>query len=184
MYLGEQDARVFYKSWLGLLEFTNQRYQIYPGLTEMVNAEMLNPQEVLQIRNKLWEDETILEEYLQQYGKALTIREFELIKSWKNKVLGRFILLKYLKKYSVFMQEDMGGKLFGVLGIHNPIEDMFPPARLPIYVDAVLMPFEGKIIYDSLLVPYNLHFGSGIKRRFNEDYRSIKERSGIITTLI
>jgi hypothetical protein len=184
MYLGEKDAMMFYKSWLGLLEFTNQRYKIYPGLTEMVNAEILNPQEVLQIRNKLWEDDTILEEYLQQYGKSLTMAEFELIKGWKNKVLGRFILLKHLKKYSVFMKEGMGGKLFGVLGLHNSIEDMFPPARLPIYVDAVLMPFEGKIIYDSLLSPYNIRFGSGIKKRFNEDYRNIKERSGIITTLV
>lgn len=81
MYLGEQDAIVFYRNWLRLLEFTNQRYQIYPGLTEMVNAKMLNPQEVLQIRNKLWEDETLVEEYLQQYGKTMTMREFELIKS-------------------------------------------------------------------------------------------------------
>ena len=184
MYLGEQDAIVFYRNWLRLLEFTNQRYQIYPSLTEMVNAKMLNPQEVLQIRNKLWEDETLVEEYLQQYGKAMTMRDFELIKSWKNKLLGKFILLKHLKKYSVLMHEEMGGKLYGVMGISNSIEDMFPPARLPIYIDAVLMPFEGKIIYDSLLLPYNIDFGSGIKRGLNEDYRNIKERHGIITTLL
>ena len=183
MYLGEQDAIVFYKCWLKLLEFTNRRYQIIPGLTEMVNATMLNPEEVLQIRNKLWEDETLIEEYIQQHGKALTIREFELIKGWRNKKVGKFILLKHLKKYSVFMHEEMGEKLYGVLGISNPIEDMFPSAKLPIYVDAVLMPFEGKIIYDSLLMPYRIQFGSGIKRRFNEEYRNIKERDGIITML-
>ncbi len=165
------------------LEFTNRRHQIIPGLTEMVNATMLNPEEVLQIRNKLWEDETLLKEYLQQHGKDMTIREFELINSWKNKLVGKFILLKHLKKYSVFMQEDMGGKLYEVLGISNPIEDIFPPTKLPIYVDAVLMPFEGKIIYDSLLMPYRIQFGSGIKKRFNENYRKIKEKGGIITML-
>ncbi|MHB8124952.1 MAG: hypothetical protein ACYDEJ_04785 [Desulfitobacteriaceae bacterium] len=183
MYLGEQDAILFYKSWMMVLEFINQKYQVIPGLTKMVNATMLNPQEVLQIRNKLWDDETLLEEYIHLYGKSLTIREFELIKSWKNKLVGRFILLKHLKKYSVFMQEDMGGKLYGVLGISNPIGDMFPPAKLPIYVDAVLMPFEGKIIYDSFLIAYRIQFGSNIKRRFREDYRKIKEKDGIITML-
>lgn len=183
MYLGEQDASMFYKTWLGLLEFTNQRLQIVPELTEMKNAKVLNPQEVLQIRNKLLENENLLEEYLHQYGTALTVREFELIKSWKNKVAGKFILFKHLKKYSVFMHGEKGGKLFGVLGISNPIKDMFPPERLPIYVDAVLMPYEGKIIYDSLLMPYNISFGSGAKKGFNEDYRNLKEKHGIITML-
>jgi hypothetical protein len=184
MYLGDQDAIVFYQCFLKVLEFTNQRYQVIPGLTEMVNAKMLNPQEVQHIRDKLWEDETLLEDYLQQCGKALTMREFELIKGWKNKVIGKFILLKHLKKYSVFMNAEMGGKLYGVLGISNPIEDMFPPVELPIYVDAVLIPFEGKIIFDSFLLPFRFQFGSDIKKGFNEQYRNIKAKDGIITMLV
>lgn len=85
MYLNEQNTSVFYKTWLGLLEFINQRLQIVPGLTEMKNAKALNPQEVLQIRNKLWEHVNLIEEYLQQNRIALNTREFELIKSWKDK---------------------------------------------------------------------------------------------------
>lgn len=183
MYLSEQDASMFYKTWLGLLEFINQMHQIVPGLTDMKNATSLNPQEVYQIRNKLWEDENLIDEYLQQYGSALSTRETELIRSWKNKLAGKFIICKHLKKYSVFMDTEKGGNLYGVLGISNPIEDMFPSERLPIYVDAVLIPFEGKIIYDSFLLPYNMSFGSGIKKGLKEDYRYKKEKHGIITSL-
>jgi hypothetical protein len=40
-----------------------------------------------------------------------------------------------------------------------------------------------QIIYDSLLVPYSVSFGSGIRRSLNEDYRQAQERDGVITSL-
>ena len=60
---------------------------------------------------------------------------------------------------------------------------MFPSFILPILVNAILIPFEDKIIYDSLLVPYNVSFGCGAKKGFNEEYREIKDKFGIITSL-
>jgi hypothetical protein len=50
-------------------------------------------------------------------------------------------------------------------------------------VDTVLLPFEDKIIYDSLLRPYSVSFGSGIRRGLNNDYRRVQEQGGVITTL-
>jgi hypothetical protein len=50
-------------------------------------------------------------------------------------------------------------------------------------VDAVLLPFEDKIIYDSLLSPYSVSFGGGIRRGLNDDYRHVQEHGGINTTL-
>jgi hypothetical protein len=52
---------------------------------------------------------------------------------------------------------------------------------LPVYVQAVLLPFEGQIIYDGLLQSYAVVFGPGIRARLNEEYRNARE--GIITTL-
>ena len=80
------------------------------------------------------------------------------------------------------MNEDEE-KLYGVVGLSNPIEDMFHKSILPVQVKAVLVPFEGKVIYDSIILPYNISFGPGIKRRFNEQYKSYKEKYGIFTTL-
>jgi len=53
----------------------------------------------------------------------------------------------------------------------------------PVLVDAVLLPFEDRIIYDSLLMPYRLMFGSGIRRSLNEAYRRVQEQGGVTTTL-
>jgi hypothetical protein len=48
----------------------------------------------------------------------------------------------------------------------------------------VLVPFEERIIYDSLLEPYALSFGPGIRRSLQESYRDAQEREGLITTLL
>jgi len=53
----------------------------------------------------------------------------------------------------------------------------------PVLVDAVLLPFEDRIIYDSLLMPYRLMFGSGILRSLNEAYCRVQEQGGVTTTL-
>ena len=75
------------------------------------------------------------------------------------------------------------GGLYGVVGIASDIEELFPSFALPWYSKAVLLLFEGKIIYDSLLTTYNITYGSGIRKRFNEEYRELKNTAGVITTL-
>jgi hypothetical protein len=40
----------------------------------------------------------------------------------------------------------------------------------PTLLETTLLPFEGKIIYDSLLRGYNVYFGSGIRSSLNETY--------------
>jgi hypothetical protein len=73
-------------------------------------------------------------------------------------------------------------RAYGVLGLVSPIDDTIGP-YLPIYIKAVLLLFEGKFIYDSLLAPYNITFGGGYRRDLNANYRYVQEHEGIITTL-
>ncbi|MEM9536464.1 MAG: hypothetical protein AAGA40_12435 [Cyanobacteria bacterium P01_E01_bin.45] len=51
-------------------------------------------------------------------------------------------------------------------------------------VEAVLLPFEGKIIYDGLLQGYNIFFGSGIQEDLKEIYMRAKHAKSIITDLL
>lgn len=107
-------------------------------------------------------------------------RELSLVASWNKRIAGDFLIYKHLKKYTVFMGN---GALYGVVGIVSPIEKLFPSFALPRYSRVVLLPFEGKIIYDSLIGTYNITYGSGIRKRFNEEYRELKNIAGVITSL-
>ena len=106
----------------------------------------------------------------------------ELVASWQDRLAGRFFVERYLKKYTIFLSETTPMHAYGVLGLVSPIEDILGP-YLPVYVKAVLLPFEGKIIYDSLLVPYPVSFSAGIRASVRDAYRDAQEREGIITSL-
>jgi hypothetical protein len=50
-------------------------------------------------------------------------------------------------------------------------------------VDAILLPFKGRIIYDGLLQGYNISFGSGYRSDLNYIYSVAKQKERIITSL-
>ena len=50
-------------------------------------------------------------------------------------------------------------------------------------VDAVLLPFGNKIIFDSLLNSYPVRFGSGIRKGLNNQLRHAQELRGVVTSL-
>ena len=146
MYLSSEEAKLFFKLWLGLLSYTNQKYSVNPEITEMKSPKGLDIQKIGGIRNKLWENENVIDEYIEATGN-LTEHEIQIISDWKNnRISGEFIIVKHLKNYSVFMNIEKPVNLYGVIGISNSISEMIPSHALPIYVNATLIPFERKII--------------------------------------
>jgi hypothetical protein len=79
--------------------------------------------------------------------------------------------------------ESRPSRAYGVLGLISPIDKVIGP-DLPLLVDATLLPFHDKIIYDGILAPYSIYFGPGIRADLNKTYRDIKEREGITTSLL
>ena len=71
--------------------------------------------------------------------------------------------------------------LYGVYGISSPIIDIMP--YIPIMIQTVLIPYNGKIIFDSLIKMDNISFGGNMRQSFNEEYMEIKKNNGIKTIL-
>ncbi len=57
------------------------------------------------------------------------------------------------------------------------------PMPLPAMVEMVLLPFRGKIIYDGIVSSFNVTFGPGSRRGFEESFRTAKANQGIVTSL-
>ena len=104
------------------------------------------------VRDKLWESDDVINRIVADNPFCLDERELSLVASWSKRIVGDFLIYKHLKKCTVFMGN---GGHYGVVGIARPIEELFPSFALPRYSRAVLLPFEGKIIYDSLMSIYN-----------------------------
>lgn len=181
MNLGDDDVKRFYKIWITILDYTNNKYKVVPKFKDLAHSMNIHPEEIAPIKDRLWQDNTVLDEFVSLNPSHFSEADLLIVSSWRNRISDKFILLKHLKNYSIFLG---GQQIYGVIGIVSPFEEMFPSFVLPLMVEAVLLPFEGKIIYDSLIRSYPVHFGGGAKKGFQQDYRNLKASSGIITSLV
>jgi len=178
--LSEADAALFYKLWMGLLDYVNCKFQIDNSLGKLLSPRGLDIEKLLPIRDKLWTDIVLIDEYIENEKKSLSNDEITILRGWKTAVCDKFIVMKHLKKYSVLMTSEQSPLLFGTIGIMSTWEELVPTEMLPVMIDCVLIPFRNEIIYDSFLLGGNIRFGSSYKKSFNNAYRASKELYGII----
>lgn len=178
----EQTAR-FYRMWLALLHYVNEQQHLVPAFPAPEERNGLLPlSDEMHLRNALWADDTLRERFISANPAGLSSADLAVVASWRYRRAGSFYIVRTLKKYTVFLSEDDPPRAYGVLGLSTPIEEL---ARhpLPVLAQTVLLPFEGRIIYDGLLQWYAVVFGPGIRARLNTEYRNAQEREGVITML-
>jgi hypothetical protein len=179
--LSTKDAALFFKLMWRLQFYVNQQRQILPDVESVEDFADLPSTERAEVRNVLWENPELIDAYVAENPHGLPAEELGIIRKWKRFVSGTFQIFRYLKKHTIFIGED--SKVYGVLALYDSLEEMLYGRRPPIMVQAVLLPFEGKIVYDGTLNSYNIFFGRGIRSSLNEEYMAAKQNDRIITTL-
>ena len=186
MNLSQTEIELFYKLWYMLIWNVNQKHKMIQNFAKPVYGKQFSEEQAYIIRTELWKNPQWIDDFLHNGDCGeLTQTERDILTDWRSHFIeGRFLIVKHLAHYSIFMPigEDDSQLLYGVCGISNPIKDTVP-YQLPLMVDAVLLPFQGKIIYDSFLIPLNITFGKGIRASFNESYNTAKKTKGIIECL-
>lgn len=87
---------------------------------------------------------------------------------------------RILKKYAVFISSK--NDVYAVLPLSDSFEKFVHKGELPLYIKTVLLPFNGKIVYDGLFERYSISFGGGIKNDLKELYLIAKQNGKIIET--
>jgi hypothetical protein len=183
MHLSPADAAVFFKLTFGLQFYVSQQLNLQPTVKSLEAYAKLGQQDKMPVRDAVYAHPELIDAFVQANPTGLAKDELALVTSWKQFVAGDFYIERYLKKYSIWIDDSTPAKVYGVLGITHGLEEIIPRARLPIRVKAVLLPFKGRIIYDGLLSGYNLFFGSGISSSLQEEYMTAKQNGRILETL-
>ena len=181
MKLPKKEADLFFKLMWGLQFYVNQRLQILADVDSVEEYAQLSSADRTEVRDALWENPGMIDDYVRENPDGLSANEREIVQKWERFVSGHFQIYRLLKKHAIFIGE--AGKVYGVLGLYDSLEDLFPGRPLPVMVEAVLLPFKGKIVYDGLLKGYNIFFGKGIRSNLHEEYMTAKQNNRIITTL-
>ena len=184
MQVTVEEGKLFYKLFAALLGYVNQKLGVLlVQFSESSEYMSLPPQTRGEVRDALYAHRELIVQFVAENPAGLSPEELEIVASWKDALVGRFYILRYLKKYTIFLSAtDKPYKAYGVLGLADPIEEVVGPG-LPVLANVVLLPFKGQIVYDGLIAPYSITFGGGVRRNLNEDYNRAKEEFGIITSL-
>jgi hypothetical protein len=180
MRLSPDQVEHFYALWKPLILFVNERLRLEPALLGAGGDEPWDPQKIYTVREALWADDALREAFLAENPAHLSPADLAIVDSWQYRVAGTFCIFRHLKKHSLLIK-DGPREVYAVLGLASALDEIVP--FTPCYAKAVLLPFEGRIIYDSLLVPYNVYLGPGIRRGLANAYKDAKERGAIITAL-
>lgn len=153
-------------------------------LPEVVNFEdyCKSPmQEKFKVCNALFENIGLIDEFIDENPPDIPMRKLVAVSRWKKFVRGDFFIERYLKKHAVFITDD--AEVYAVHGLTESPVDYFPKFTLPVRINAVLLPFQDKIVIDGFFLPYRVVFGSGIKSEMKEIYNSAKQKGKIIISL-
>jgi hypothetical protein len=180
MTLSSEDGKLFFELMWKLQTFVNRKRGFHKNIASREEYASLPTEKKLKVRDELWKNNGLIEAYVQENPDALSPEELEIVRKWKNPVKGSFFILRHLKKGSIFIRDE---QVYSVHGIQDPLEEVIPSYALPQMVEAVLLPFKGRIVYDGLLSGYSIHFGSGIRSTLERAYSAAKIRDRIVTTL-
>ena len=179
--LSGDESYFFYATWYKLLDFVNKKLKIVDCEISPWPEDEHDGTACFKIRERLWENPKIIDEFLRG-AKGLSYEETCLLRSWEERhVKGEFVAAKYLPQYAVLMHVgDMGKtrRLYGAKGITSSIAEVLQ-FKLPVALNAVLLPFAGRIIFDSFIIPRDIEFDKRTIEMFGSEYAELKDRHGI-----
>ena len=100
MILADEDAALFYRAWGALLAWVNDRRKIVPPFRRPSPGRPVDPESAVQIRDVLWADDALHQQFLGEGAADLDVAERELIASWKHRVRGQFVIYDHLHRGS------------------------------------------------------------------------------------
>jgi hypothetical protein len=180
--LSEEDLALFYRLHPVLLLYANQQLKIIDKVSTVKELINLPLEKKVKIRDALYNRIDLIGSFVQENPLRFSADELGIVLSWRNFVRGKFYLLRYLKKYAIFLDTDSPPRAYGVLALTNSFDEVLS-LDLPIMLETVLLPFRGQIIYDGFMSPHRIAFGSGVRQDLNDAYQEAKSRFGIIISL-
>ena len=182
--LSPDERKIFYETFYKLLDFVNQKYNIFNIRIKPVYPAYHDETQLHKIREKLWGNPKLISEFM-NIADNLSDEETCLLQSWeKNHVKGNFILMKYEPEYAVIMRMEKGLQqtLYAVKGMTTSIAEAMQ-RRLPVMLETVLLPFKDKIIYDSYMASHPVGFGEGLRKMFEAEFNIAEKQYGITKKL-
>jgi hypothetical protein len=153
MRLPPEDVELFYQLYYPLLCYVNRKLALIKGINSPEDFKKFPIKEINRLRERLYRQPDLIESFIEENPFNFSATELEIINSWTNFVKGTFVIFRCVKDYAIFLDTEEPPKAYEVLSLKSTFQEMVGPS-LPVMVEAVLLPFNGRIIYDGVFLSY------------------------------
>ncbi|MEM6963808.1 MAG: hypothetical protein AAF573_03515 [Bacteroidota bacterium] len=151
-----------------LLYYAGIKNNTLPKDTSLEDFMNFSAQEKYPVRESLYKNIGLIDQYIREKSDELSQAQVDMLEQFKKFKKGTFYIMKMTKKETLFMDDDY---VYSILALNDPFIYFFQNWPIPIMVETVLLPYNGKIIYDGMISNYPIRIGrtmaSGLKNEFN-----------------
>jgi hypothetical protein len=119
MILPPTGARRFFRLYWGLNAYVNQQLAVIPKQFTTDSFKDIPIAELTVVRDALVANPELLQRYLAEDPHQLSSADRDIVSSWHLLRAGQFVVVRHLKKYSVFLDDKPPDHLYGVVGLHS-----------------------------------------------------------------
>lgn len=124
MKLSKVDVDLFYKLYLALLIYVNKRHNLVQGLASPDDFGKFRAEQMKKLRDDLYKHTELIDSFVTENPWKFSAAELDMVSSWRNFVRGKFVILRYLKDYAIFLDPDEPPKAYGVLALQIAFEEL------------------------------------------------------------
>jgi len=167
--LSKKDAKLFYKIYFGLLEFTNNKYKINPNI-KIYNKNGINPYEIKPIVEMFWKNkDALVLEFCLANPYKFNKEELGVTSEFKKGFRDMFIIAKYEEEYTAIMNKN---KIYMIKGINDNIDNVISYKDLPHTCFTSIIPFKDVLIYDGMFEGISIKMGNNFDKMIEEEYKN------------
>ncbi|HXJ61065.1 MAG TPA: plasmid pRiA4b ORF-3 family protein [Verrucomicrobiae bacterium] len=182
MMLSPHEVEMAFKLHCALMQFVIEQVGLSDGEASGLSYATLPVEKRYPIVQAFLGRLDLVDAFIAANPTRLSSEELEVVSSWRHLVFGRFIALRQLEKHMILLSCDGTSTAYGLTGLANRLEEVIEQ-RLPAMIETVLLPFQGKIIYNGIISRFNVTFGAGARRGFEEHLRAAKASNRFLTSL-
>lgn len=161
-HLPRRGADQFYKLYLSLIDYVNQKYEINLDVGKIEKQEETNPELIKDIDDYLWKHKNVIDEYIKDNPLNLKQDELDIVANFKSALTSdEFILVGFDRDYTRILSND--GMIYMVKGIRDNIDKMIKNREIPVHIKTTLLMFKGRIIHNSFMYYRDIDYSSDLR---------------------
>jgi hypothetical protein len=181
MTLTDKEYKEFLRTHLDLLFYVGHKKNVLAKSITLTKFLNLDFQIKFKCRQTLFEDENLIDEYIDSNFDHLTTDQIKILVGFKKKISSSFVIFKCLTNYAIFI-DTKDNRFYAVKALGDSFDKFFE--NFPVQITTTLIPYKDKIIYDGFIQSSGVYYGRNMTETMNEDYKNAKHNKEIQTSLV